>query len=188
MKALIIVDMQNDFLTGPLGNEHCRAAIPGVVDLIKQDNWDVIVATKDTHDPEKYRSSLEGQKLPIDHCFVNTDGWKIDNDIENALQKAHVPDWVVWLQKPTFGSLDLPNAIAHMYETQAKCQIGRGRALELHFCGVCTSICVLANVVICRAAFPDAKIVVHTEACGDVTKEMHEAAKICFASQQCEVL
>ena len=191
MKALIIVDMQNDFLTGPLGNDHCLAAIPEVVKLIQSQKWDAMVATKDTHDTN-YMRTLEGEKLLIEHCVIDSDGWKLNANVDDAMSKVHVKGWADRLQKPTFGSFDLIEWIRDKYCSQhgqqAQNQLGRGGALELHFCGVCTSICVLANVVLCRAAFPDAKIVIHANACGDVTKEMHEAAKICFKAQQCEVV
>jgi len=188
MKTLIVIDMQNDFLTGPLGNDHCRSAISGVVDLIKQEKWDFIVATKDTHFAN-YDKTLEGEKLPVPHCFAGTDGWEIEKSVDKALCEG---EEVLVIDKPTFGSIDLHKYVFDefklRYGQQAAEMLGGGRALEFHVCGVCTSICVLANVVLLRACWPDAKIVVHANACGDVTKEMHEAAKICFAAQQCEVV
>lgn len=189
MKALIIVDMQNDFLTGPLGNEHCRKAIPAVVNLIKSEKWDNVFATKDTH-TENYPNTLEGKKLPVLHCVKESDGWQIEKTIEETILGNDLNYTVV--EKPTFGSIDLHKRIFQkytwLYGDQAAEMLGRGSDLEFHVCGVCTSICVLANVVLLRACWPDAKIVVHADACGDVTKEMHEAAKICFAAQQCEVV
>lgn len=189
MKALIIVDMQNDFLTGPLGNEHCRKAIPAVVNLIKSEKWDNVFATRDTH-TDSYMRTLEGEKLPVPHCKFETDGWEVEKTIEYAVLEKELNYSEV--NKPTFGSIDLHKEILDEYEwkygKQATEMLGRGSDLEFHVCGVCTSICVLANVVLLRAYWPDAKIVVHADACGDVTKEMHEAAKICFAAQQCEVV
>lgn len=189
MKALIIVDMQNDFLTGPLGNEHCRKAIPAVVNLIKSEKWDNVFATKDTH-TENYPNTLEGKKLPVLHCVKESDGWQIEKTIEETILGNDLNYTVV--EKPTFGSIDLHKRIFQkytwLYGDQAAEMLGRGSDLEFHVCGVCTSICVLANVVLLRACWPDSKIVVHADACGDVTKEMHEAAKICFAAQQCEVV
>ena len=189
MKTLIIVDMQNDFLTGPLGNEHCRAAIPEVVKLVANENWDAVFATRDTH-TDVYMNTLEGAKLPVPHCKYQTDGWKVEESILAALENINTG--FVAVDKPTFGSIDLHKSIMEEYEyrygKQATEMLGRGADLEFHVCGVCTSICVLANVVLLRASWPDAKIVVHANACGDVTKEMHEAAKICFAAQQCEVV
>ena len=35
MKALILVDVQNDFVTGPLGTKEAQAAIPNIKKLIK---------------------------------------------------------------------------------------------------------------------------------------------------------
>ena len=189
MKTLIIVDMQNDFLTGPLGNEHCRAAIPEVVKLVANENWDAVFATRDTH-TDVYMNTLEGAKLPVPHCKYQTDGWKVEESILAVLENINTG--FVAVDKPTFGSIDLHKSIMEEYEyrygKQATEMLGRGADLEFHVCGVCTSICVLANVVLLRASWPDAKIVVHANACGDVTKEMHEAAKICFAAQQCEVV
>lgn len=189
MKVLIIVDMQNDFLIGPLGNEHCKKAIDGVVKLLKSEKWDAVYATRDTH-MDNYMKTLEGEKLPVVHCVKGTDGWNLNKDVEVTVI-ANEQNLVV-VDKPTFGSVDLHKEIftryANDYGQQAAEMLGRGNDLEFHVCGVCTSICVLANVVLLRACWPDAEIVVHADACGDVTMEMHEAAKICFAAQQCEVV
>lgn len=35
-RILVVVDMQNDFTTGPLGNAECAAVIPKVAEVIKQ--------------------------------------------------------------------------------------------------------------------------------------------------------
>lgn len=181
--------MQNDFLTGPLGNEHCRSAIPEIIELVKNEKWDAVYATRDTH-TKNYPNTLEGVKLPVEHCICKTDGWKVESSIEKAIFDNNLN--YTEIDKPTFGSFDLNKKIFNEYEfkygQQATEMLGRGSDLEIHVCGVCTSICVLANVVILRAVWPDAKIVVHANACGDVTKEMHEAAKICFNAQQCEVI
>ena len=37
-KLLVIVDMQNDFITGPLGSEEAKAIVNGVCDKIKRWN------------------------------------------------------------------------------------------------------------------------------------------------------
>ena len=43
MKALIVVDMQNDFLTGSLANPDAVAIIPKIKELIKSKEYDYIV-------------------------------------------------------------------------------------------------------------------------------------------------
>ena len=62
-KILVIVDMQKDFTTGVLGNAECAAAIPEVVKVVAEGNYDEIVLTKDTHD-QTYLHTQEGKYLP----------------------------------------------------------------------------------------------------------------------------
>ena len=166
--------MQNDFISGSLGNEDCKNAVNGCVDLCENGNFDYIIFTKDTHH-EDYLSTLEGQKLPVKHCIIGTDGWEIIPELQKFLKKSYT------ITKNTFGStVDLPWEIRGI-ETWID------KDIELHFCGVCTSICVLSNMTICRANFPNAKIVLHKNATGDVTEEMKQAAFVCAKAIQCEV-
>lgn len=48
MKILVVVDMQYDFTTGPLGNKECAAVIPNVISAIKNDTYDHIILRR-TH-------------------------------------------------------------------------------------------------------------------------------------------
>ncbi len=60
---LIVIDMQNDFITGSLGSPEARAIVPHVHNLIE--GWvGPIIYTKDTHG-DNYLDTLEGQKLPV---------------------------------------------------------------------------------------------------------------------------
>ena len=48
---------------------------------------------------------------------------------------------------------------------------------EIEFVGFCTDICVISNVLIVKAAFPDqADITVDSSCCAGLTPEKHEAA------------
>ena len=64
MKALILVDVQNDFVTGPLGTKEAQAAIPNIKKLIKdmtdEDGDTLIIATQDTNYERNYPDTLEG--------------------------------------------------------------------------------------------------------------------------------
>lgn len=46
MKILVIVDMQNDFTSGVLGNNECEEAVSKVVEVINEDNYDKIFLTR----------------------------------------------------------------------------------------------------------------------------------------------
>ena len=66
-KLLVVVDMQNDFLTGSLANPDGVKIIPNVVQLIKE--WEgKILVTQDTHE-SNYEYTLEGKWLPFKHCI-----------------------------------------------------------------------------------------------------------------------
>lgn len=188
-KVLVIVDMQNDFLTGSLGGEHCRKAIPGCVKLLQEEKWEKVIITIDTHG-ENYLDTLEGRKLPVVHCLRNTWGQKVCREIADVVnQMKHIEEipsnerMFVEVDKNTFGSFSLAFDIDRHVEG-----LDDPDGTEIHMCGVCTSICVLANAVLLRATHPNARIVIHADACGDVNEEMHRHALECLKAQQCDIV
>lgn len=167
-KLLVIVDMQNDFITGSLANKDAEAIVPKIVKFLKEWDWDVIV-TRDTHQ-ENYLETQEGKNLPIKHCIEYTDGWEINRDILMAMpvSKSSIID------KPTFGSLGW-----------ITCANDYG---EIYLCGTCTDICVVSNALIIKACAPEVKVKVLKDLCAGVTKEKHEAALEVMRSCQVEVI
>lgn len=117
-------------------------------------------------------------KLPVEHCVELTDGWMLDDRLMAILDGK-----CTLVNKPTFGSFDLAEVIAEDYKANYD-----HKPLRIYVCGYCSSICILANSVILRAKFPDADIVVLSEACGDVSKETHMAAIKVLNMQQIRVL
>ena len=77
-KVLIVIDMQNDFVTGTLGNKEAQAIVLNVQAKVKEyaDRGDRIIFTRDTHG-ENYLDTPEGKKLPVKHCINGTEGWQI---------------------------------------------------------------------------------------------------------------
>lgn len=159
-KALVVVDMQNDFITGVLGNEACRAVVPRVVERVQEavnDRTDLIFS-QDTHQ-ENYLSTQEGRKLPVFHCIQDTDGWKIIPELAETAEKKGI-----LFRKETFGSRDIAEYIrAHGYE-------------EVELIGVCTDICVISNAMTIKAFAPEAEISVNAACCAGVTPQSHQTA------------
>lgn len=152
-KLLVVVDMQNDFVTGPLGSPEARRILPAVRRLVEE--AEEVVYTADTHF-ENYLSTREGRLLPVPHCLRGTEGWKIADGIYREGAKI--------FEKHSFGSPELAE--------YARC----GGYEEIVFCGVCTDICVVSNVLLVKAALPEAEVKVISSACAGVTPEKHEAA------------
>lgn len=170
-KILVVVDMQNDFIDGTLGNTECEKVVSKVVDVINSNEYDDIYLTRDTH-YKNYLNTQEGRKLPVEHCLINTDGWKIKDEILESLKNKKF----TYINKPTFGSLKMANTFISEYCNEQ-------RELEITLVGVCTGICVISNTILLKAALPEAKIKVIADACACVTTESHknalEAMKMC---------
>ena len=77
---LIVVDMQNDFITGALGTPEARAVLPHVIQRV-QDFKGPVLFTRDSHGAD-YPATQEGRLLPVTHCQEGTEGWQIQEDLE----------------------------------------------------------------------------------------------------------
>lgn len=168
MRILMVIDTQNDFITGALGNKECEATVPKIVEVIKSGKYDSAILTMDTH-AENYLNTQEGKKLPVSHCIRNTEGWQINKDIMNAVRENFRPSEIETFEKPTFGSIGLISKYQRLWNMY-------GPNVEIDFVGFCTGICVLSNVAIAKAALPEAKICVIEDACACVTPETHKTA------------
>ena len=170
-KVLIIVDMQNDFISGSLKSEDAFKIIPNIVSKIKeyQKNNNLIIVTQDTHD-ENYLNTQEGRNLPIPHCLKNSFGHEIQKDIKEALQD----DFLVF-EKKCFGSLELANWLKDYYNYHPD--------LEIELVGVCTDICVISNAILIKNFLSEVKVIVDSKCCSSVTLKSHnnalEAMKMC---------
>jgi len=159
---LVVVDMQNDFINGPLQTNEARDIIPSLVKRIREFDGYVIF-TRDTHDAD-YMSSEEGRHLPVIHCQHGSDGWKLHPEIEKACQAVNG----TIIDKHTFGSQEL---IEHLKKIDKTDPIK-----SVEFIGICTDICVISNVMLTKTFFPNIPISVRQECCAGVTPKSHQTA------------
>lgn len=175
VKALVVIDMQNDFISGALGTPEAENIVPNVANKIKSLNEnDILIFTRDTH-YDNYLDTLEGTKLPVAHCIVNTWGWQIHKDILDAAEDFSY----MTIDKPTFGSIDLMDHVMDIFDPED---------VEIEICGLCTDICVASNALMLRAAFPNAPITIDSTCCAGVTPATHEAALTTMKMCQIDVL
>ena len=170
-KVLVVVDMQKDFVDGALGSAEAVAIVSNVVEKIKSFDGYIFV-TYDTHS-EDYLNTSEGEKLPVPHCIKGTDGWELDSQVETALEGKNF----VAVEKPTFGSVNLPQLIRNR----------AGEEFSLELIGLCTDICVVSNALVLKANFPENEISVIADCCAGVTPESHNAALQTMKSCQINV-
>lgn len=152
-RTLIVIDMQNDFISESLGTKEAQAIVPNVKKKIEEykARGDEIIFTRDTHQND-YLSTNEGKHLPVEHCIEGTHGWQIADDLE--------VEGCRYIDKPTFGWTHWG---IHNFE-------------EIELVGLCTDICVVSNALILKATFPEINITVDASCCAGVTPESHKAA------------
>ncbi|MBQ7364448.1 MAG: cysteine hydrolase [Clostridia bacterium] len=171
MQYLIVVDMQNDFISMALGTKEAVSIVPRVKDKILGFAGKVIF-TRDTHG-EEYLSTQEGKKLPVVHCVKGTRGWEIEDSLKTLRCDAV-------FDKPTFGSVAL---MEYLVKENAK-----ERVEAITLVGLCTDICVISNAMLIKAALPECEVLVDSACCAGVTPESHARALGAMASCQIQVI
>ncbi len=158
-RLLVVVDMQNDFVSGALGSGRARKIVSAVCGLIAKERaaGTDVVFTQDTHGAD-YLQSQEGKLLPVKHCVRGTEGWKLIPELTPSAEGAKV------FEKDTFGS----TGVASFARS--------GGYGEILLCGVCTDICVIGNAFLLKAYCPEAVVRVCAAACAGSSPAGHRDA------------
>lgn len=168
MDYLIVVDMQNDFIDGALGTKEAQAIVPYVKQRIEGFRGKVFF-TRDTHG-EDYMTTQEGRNLPVPHCIRNTEGWQIRRELEELRTTAAI-------DKETFGARDLVKVLGEEEKLDS-----------VTFLGLCTDICVISNVMLVKAFFPEVPVTVDAAGCAGVTPRSHATALDAMEAVQVKVI
>lgn len=164
-KILIVVDMQNDFVSGSLGTAEARGIVTKLRAKLDSFDGDVIF-TRDTHN-EDYLKTNEGKHLPVEHCIKGSWGWEIIDELKPYVKKV--------IDKPTFGSTELVEYLkTKNYDS-------------FELCGLCTDICVVSNALLIKANFYEVEVSVDSACCAGVTVNSHNSALETMKMCQIEV-
>lgn len=169
MKYLLVIDVQNDFITGSLANKDAEKIVEPLAEKIRTFDGQVIV-TLDIHDMN-YLSTQEGKMLPIEHCIMEH-GYMPPNEIVEAVQ-SRSEDSVTAIEKHTFGTMEWES-------------FGITKDDEIYICGLCTDICVVTNALIVKTLFPETPIHVIGSLCAGTSKEKHDEAL--DVMQSCQII
>lgn len=171
-KCLIVIDYQNDFVSGALGFPEAEALDGKIAEKINQYRMagDDVMFTFDTHTPE-YLLSREGRFLPVPHCIRGTEGHNLYGQVGKSVDTE---DWC--FVKYTFGSDALYDFLKqHRYS-------------QVELVGVVTNICVISNAVLVRTAQPETDVVVDAVCCASNDLLLHEKALDVMESLQITVV
>ena len=152
MKTLIVIDMQNDFIDGSLGTKEAQAIVQNVKNKIEEykARGDRIITTQDTHF-SNYLKTSEGNKLPVSHCVINSDGWQLENSIYDALRGY---ENYCNFTKYTFGSVNTFEYLKQFIHTESQSDC------DIEIVGLVLNICVISNALLAKAYFPESRIAI----------------------------
>lgn len=153
MKALLVVDVQNDFVTGSLPVPRAHEIIPLINELAGQfrASGDRTVFSQDWH-PDV---TPHFDRWPA-HCVTGTDGARLhaglDVDASDVLVRKGLQD------RDGYSVFE-----AQVHDVPFAQWLRDAQVDELHVCGLATDYCVLQTVLDARHA--GVKTVVHLGAC-----------------------
>ncbi len=144
MNALLIIDMQLDFMSGgPLAVPNAEALIPVINRL--QPQFDVVVATQDWH-PLQHESFImnhvnDSGIWPV-HCVQGTKGASFHPALEMHAVAAII-------RKGMNKNIDSYSAFydnAYMHSTGLTGYLREQGVQRIYFCGLCADICVYFSI------------------------------------------
>lgn len=170
MKVLVVVDVQNDFVKGPVSAFEAEKVLPFIRKKVMKCRDDAewkVLFSRDTHfDLAGYLKSNEGKHLPKRHCVFQTYGWFLSSYVDS--QAGDIID------KYNFGTLDW------------QYYINEGDEIEI--IGFCTDICVIYNALILKTLFPESTIRLDAKCCAGTSPELHDAAIKVMRSCQVDII
>ena len=171
-RCLIVVDYQNDFVSGALGFPGAELLDPAIAEKIKQyrANGDIVIFTFDTHG-EDYLKTQEGRNLTIPHCIKGTTGHGLYGETAKLIL-----DTDKRFYKPTFGSGELYEYLkATPFES-------------IELVGLVSNICVISNAVLAKTAQPETPIIVDSDCTASHDTKLNEAALAVMKGLQIRVV
>lgn len=86
-QILLIVDPQNDFITGSLAVKGAKEKIMKLAES-DLDKYDYVCVTMDTHPTDHCSFKENGGIWPV-HCVYDTNGWNLPEYLNKALEEAN---------------------------------------------------------------------------------------------------
>jgi len=156
MKALVVIDMLNDFVTGKIANPRAEAIIPNIQDLVEKARSDrngwLIVYANDAHLPEDFELKVWGE-----HAMAGTPGADIIPELSSTKEDFILP-------KRTYSSF---------HETGLDPLLRQFGVDTLVLTGQHTNICLRHTTA--DAFFRGYQVVVPKDAVEAVTEDDHQA-------------
>jgi len=168
-RALIVVDVQNDFIDGPMKVEGAKEIIPTINKMME--NFDIVVITKDWHPYDHCSFQENGGKWPA-HCVATTYGSKLHEDLK-------VKHGAYYVNKANNSDIEQYSAFydAAGNDTGLSSLLKKPLKVDtVYICGLTTDYCVLETALDAYNCEFDTHVVLNAckEVDSDKCKEAHE--------------
>ncbi len=161
MKALMLIDIQNDFAKkgGALYFDGAENVIPKAVELVKEfkSKGYPIIYTRDFHDEDDYEFKIWGT-----HCVGGTYGSEFVDELKKELEGY---EKAIEIRKKRYSAF---------YETNLENILKELKPEEIHIVGLVTHICVMFTVEELRNR--GYETYVHKDGVDSFDKELHNSA------------
>jgi nicotinamidase-related amidase len=167
----MIVDVQNEFMSGMWTSDGTRAIVPHILKLIEKakKEREYILLLQDSHNEDTYKNTRESKNFLL-HCVTGSEGWMIDQRILDAIQGY---ERAMIIMKNRFVANDIPDSVD---------------AESMHICGLHTEASVLANAIHIMMLDRDVDVYVHAKACAGLSTTTHTNALIVMEEVGIKVL
>ena len=170
-KILLIVDPQNDFITGTLAVEGAKEKMMKLADYIKNlgHKYDAICVTMDSH-PKDHCSFKDNGGIWPEHCVLYTNGWNFPEYLDDSLM--HFSNWsgkpVVYYHKGTETNTEEYSIFANTEDglklrNHIKDMFKEHEYVDIDVCGIAGDYCVLETLKGLRKFVGDDYITVLTD-------------------------
>ena len=168
-KILVVVDYQNDFVSGSLSIPDAAEIENAVVKRIEAAyaDGDRVIFLKDTHS-NTYLKTLEGKNLPVKHCIAKTEGHMLYGKVKDLEGR----NGSITIEKAQFGTLDIPNRL----------KIAQIVPKEFALIGVALDICVISNALILKSQFREVPVKIYKDGCAATSPAAEKATYAVAAS------
>lgn len=159
---LLIVDPQNDFITGSLAVEGAEEKMMKLASYVEQHNYDYVFVTLDSHPQDHCSFKENGGIWPI-HCVTETDGWRVPEYLNKALKDIYNPYFLkgTHFDKEEYSIFD-NNEDGTILANQIR-ELFRENEVYVDVCGIAGDYCVLETIKGLRKFMGDKYIKVLTE-------------------------
>lgn len=148
-KTLIVIDAQNDFISGSLACRHSEEAVDNIINYINSNNNLQVVYTADWH-PENHCSFEDNGGIWPTHCVMNTWGSKLHSkfysEINNIIKRPRTCGNIY--EKGKNKDLEEYSAFNSYFEGRVK-KVKMKECInrDVIVCGIATEFCVKETVL-----------------------------------------